>query len=290
MNKLKITGLSAALLALCPCFVSGQIVANSTQGTLGPTYTTFPSVVGINIFADSNGAAGGGAPASTGTVNTTLQGFGFTSPGASPIGLGINSPIPVQLFCIQIEEFTSHPEPVTFEYVGQSLLDRPSSFGIDDSAAATRESQLSQLFTAVFGGGYNPTTIGATPGKAWTGADNGNAALAFQLAVWNVIYGGGLHSLVTDSVTDASAFFRVTSSSTVTTIADQMLYAANSALASVTLYALQNLGNPGAQDFVIPVYNDTPGQTTPEPATYALLVGVATLGVVSIRRRFKASA
>jgi len=185
--------------------------------------------------------------------------------------------LPISLFCIQLEQ--SGLGAFTFSEVDVNLMGRYSSNGLLQGTADSREGELVKLYQAVFGAAYTPKTVGA----AWSVSD-GDAAVAFQLAVWNIIYGGGF-----SPANSGTKGVQGISASGAMSAANAMLAAAN-AVSAAPLFSLFALSLPGGQDYIVPFYGDRPGVTTPEPSTYALLVGLATLGVVSIRRRFKVAA
>lgn len=256
-------GLAGILLGLIPSLSFAQ---NGVTGTLH-SYAGIFSGAAINVSYAANGL--GGAPGSTYNGVGGVQDMQIDIPAYSVLNQ------PISLFCIQLDQ--SGLGAFTFREVDVNLMGRYSGGGLLQGTADSREADLIKLYQAVFSTAYTPKTVGAN----W-GVSNGTAAVAFQLAVWNVIYGGGFtpvdagnNGFQGNTSADAQAF----------ATANAMLSAA-SAVVQPAAFSLFALSLPGGQDYVVPFYGDRPGVTTPEPATYALLVGLGTLGVVSIRRRF----
>jgi len=245
-------------------------VAAQTGSLSGPSGITVGGSA-INVSFDNTGQGGATNQSYNGVSGVQNM---FITIDSTPI---VNQPI--SLFCIELTD--SGLDDFTFESVATNLTGRGLPWTMTNATtAASRADQLTDLFQAVFSAGYTPLTIPGYSGNFATNSD------AFQLAVWSIIYGRA------SSITSSTTGFKVTSAAnaSVLSTANAMLSDASNPLLPAATFVLKALTAADGQDYVVPFLGDTPGVTTPEPSTYALLVGLATLGVVSIRRRFKVAA
>jgi hypothetical protein len=274
-----------------------------------------PTTVGSGSFgvqADFDGSTNP-HPADAGSFWATPQQFTFSTSGilpvtnAAPIAEGTKA----WLFCIELDEQSGGTTKYTFESVAGALNTRPPPSSL--AFGATREENLRRLYDVVFmtydGNGdpsnnsyYNvdPNALPVVP-ASFGGGTNLERLYAFQLAVWELTYedtGSGAWTIASGGGANGS-FLVNSGNTTIRGIANTMLNSARTytRTPTVSLLALTHVnpldtnpfdGSPrGVQDMIMPFFATGSNVLVPEPSTYALLFGVATLGFVSIRRRLR---
>lgn len=269
MNITKVSLLAGVLAGLLPCLASAQVTLSPVSSNIPSS----PSPVSLSYDID------GDSPVTSPSVNPVAQRFDIVTPSTTLSG--------VYLFCIELSQYSPG---VTTPYGVDALSNNLNERGAPDFA--TRADNIQKLYAWVFQSQSGYQNFFSSP-------DPTNIQ-AFQLALWNLVYEDD-KELDSSTVSNGTLFVATSGySSTIMDKAEEYIKDSqdpsknNNASWLPTMYALENpvVGQVSdfKQDYAMPAWAGGSFSTVPEPSTYALLCGVATFGVVTLRRRLRKSA
>ncbi len=184
----------------------------------------------------------------------------------------------LSLFCVELQQNIGlHSTGNVYSLINAAQASHGVGSGYSNNISllgigSARVRNLEVLYGHVFGSTYNPGALADTQKSA------------FQLAVWELSHDDGFN------LTSGSGNqFWITSTGPAVTQAQTWVnwVAANYNNSTTTVMPLSALHNATTQDFLIPTAGSF--SAIPEPATYSLLIGLASLTVSAWRRKLSAT-